>query len=73
MKNEERQSQNFFIRIVNLARAGVANGELKPDESRDAYTCVCVRNYMHRHAHIGASPAALSSGSGKSRVLVWEV
>ena len=33
MKNEERQSQNFFIRMVNLARAGVANGELKPDES----------------------------------------
>lgn len=33
MKNEEWQSQNFFIRMVNLARAGVANGELKPDES----------------------------------------
>ena len=33
MKNEEWRSQNFFIRIVNLARAGVSNGELKPDES----------------------------------------
>lgn len=33
MKNEEWRSQNFFIRMVNLARAGVSNGELKPDES----------------------------------------
>ncbi|WP_277236354.1 hypothetical protein [Phocaeicola salanitronis] len=33
MKNEEWRSQNFFIRIVNLARAGVSNGKLKPDEN----------------------------------------